>query len=330
MTPAYGRMMLQFQPASYLCNPHLQTLLGSAKLRHYWVTQRSHNLLEHSETTLLRTTDGVRLQTALSKNPRSNHKLAILLHGWEGSANSAYILGCGQSLFNLGYTIARLNLRDHGDTHHLNRLPFNSVQVNEVYEAIINLAQRYPNEGILLLGFSLGGNFCLRLSAQRNIQELGLEKTIAICPAIDPVHTSNTLEHGHWIYHHYFLKKWRASLEKKYRYYPEIMHSPDDIKKGGLQAMNAKFVPLYTGYERPEDYLSAYRITQATLESIPHSCDIIYSDDDPIINANDYDHLEETDNVRIHAQVYGGHCAFLQDWHLTSWIDAILPELVRA
>lgn len=321
--------MLNFKPAPYLQNQDLQTLLGASELRKQRVLARSQPLLRHSESTLLRTEQGIRLQAEYSKNPKSNKKLAVLLHGWEGSANSAYIVGCGQALFDLGYNVARLNLRDHGDTHHLNQSPFNSVRLDEVAEAVFNLVQRHPNEGVVLLGFSLGGNFVLRLSAHAKLKELRLEKTIAICPAIDPLNTSRTIEEGSWIYHRYFLNKWRNSLNKKYRYYPEIMRSTDDLKVKRLNKMNEVFVPLHTDFEKTDDYLSAYRITQATLDGIGHSCDIIYSDDDPIISASDYDHLKPTTQVNIHTQNHGGHCAFLQDWHMSSWIESIIPTLLE-
>jgi hypothetical protein len=323
--------MFSFKPASFLKNPHTQTILGASKLRLELVHLRTKDVRKHSESILLRAEEGVRLHADFAKNPNSNNKLAILLHGWEGSSNSAYILSCAQSLFNMGYNIARLNLRDHGDTHHLNQTPFNSVRIDEVCEAILNLSLRHPNEGILLLGFSLGGNFVLRLSGLAKIQALNIENTIAICPAIDPLNTSRALEKsGSWFYHHHFLKKWRASLLKKYRYYPEIMRSTNDLKVKRLHKMNEFFAPLHTGFENAEEYLSAYTITQSTLNAIHNNCAIIYSDDDPIIKASDYDVLEPNKFVEFHPQTHGGHCAFLQDAQLTSWVASILPAIIQS
>ena len=58
-------------------------------------------------------------------------RLAVLLHGWEGSAASLYILSLAQRLFDHGYEVLRLNLRDHGDTYHLNRELFHSCRLPE-------------------------------------------------------------------------------------------------------------------------------------------------------------------------------------------------------
>src|SRR5690606_41569990 len=57
---------------------------------------------------------------------------AILLRGWEGSSRSAYQLTTAQRLLGLGFDVLRLNLRDHGDSHHLNRELFNSTRSPEV------------------------------------------------------------------------------------------------------------------------------------------------------------------------------------------------------
>lgn len=322
--------MQTFKPATYIGNKHLQTFLGASEVRHQWIRQRCRNLLKHSEPVLLRTAEGVRLQAEFSRHPDGNGLLAIIFHGWEGSANSSYVLGSGQTLFNLGYSVARLNFRDHGDTHHLNKSPFNSVRLDEICEAIAHLSRLHPNKGLVLMGYSLGGNFALRLSTQEKVRQLKLLHTIAVCPAINPVTASRTIEEGSWFYHRHFLKKWRNSLNKKYRYYPEIMQSANDLKAKRLHKMNDFFVPLHTDYDTTEEYLSAYKITQETLNAIHNRCDIIYADDDPIIDASDFDRLEATSFVHIHPQLHGGHCAFMQDWHLGSWVDTAIQQLLEA
>lgn len=319
--------MKNFTPPNFLKNPHTQTILGASALRRFFVKKRAQELLSHTQSLILRCNDGVRLQAEFTKNPQHNGYLAVMLHGWEGSAHSAYLIGCGQQFYALGYHVARLNLRDHGDTHHLNQSPFNSVRLDEVSDAILDLSLRYPNKGIVLLGFSLGGNFVLRLSGLSQLASQ-LKQSITICPAIDPHYTSQTLEKGNPFYHYHFLKKWRDSLKKKYRYYPEIMGNANDLTVKKLHQMNQHFVPKHTEYETPEAYLTAYKITQATLNAISVPCDIIYSDDDPIINADSYDELSETANVKLHLQSYGGHCAFSENIFFHSWIDSILPELL--
>ncbi len=320
--------MHNFKPVFYIGNQHVQTFLGASQFRQKLVFQRSKKLLRDTKSILYKTSQGVRLQVEVTRAKNSKGKLAIIFHGWEGSANSAYVLGCSNVFYKMGYDVARLNFRDHGDTHHLNKAPFNSVRLDEVCDVITSLSEEHPDSSIVFLGFSLGGNFALRLAAEKKLRHINLINTIAVCPAIDPVIASQNIEQG-WFYHRHFLKKWRTSLLKKYRYYPEIMQSADDLKVKKMHKMNDFFVPLHTEFDSTEKYLAAYKITQETLNGIKTPCHVIYADDDPLIHANAFDNLKPTAHVHIYPQSHGGHCAFLQDWHLNSWIESIIPVLMH-
>jgi len=105
----------------------------------------------------------------------------VLLHGWEGSADSLYLLSLAQLLFEQRFEVVRLNLRDHGDTHHLNRELFHSCRLPEVVGAVRALQQRFAPRPLQLVGFSLGGNFMLRVAAQAREAGLDLERVIAAC-----------------------------------------------------------------------------------------------------------------------------------------------------
>ena len=74
-------------------------------------------------------TEGVRLlgYHTESAGPKSRG-LVVMLHGWEGSADSTYILSVAPKLIAAGYSVFRLNFRDHGDSHHLNRELFHSCR----------------------------------------------------------------------------------------------------------------------------------------------------------------------------------------------------------
>ena len=65
--------------------------------------------------------------------------------------------------------MVRLNLRDHGNTAHLNSGLFHSALSHEVIELAKHLmAKAQPINGAKvpcgLIGYSLGGNFALRLA----------------------------------------------------------------------------------------------------------------------------------------------------------------------
>ena len=105
--------------------------------------------------------------SAFTPSPRAaNGRPVVLLHGWEGSAESLYVLSLAQQLYRRGFEVVRLNLRDHGETHHLNRELFHSCRLPEVVGAVRSAAAALPRPALQLVGFSLGGNFMLRVAAQ--------------------------------------------------------------------------------------------------------------------------------------------------------------------
>ena len=128
-------------------------------------------LLAASVPEVLDCGDGVRLLAhhatqAAARAASRPRALAVLLHGWEGSASSLYVLSLGQYLLDRGFDVVRLNLRDHGDSHHLNPEIFHSCRIAEVVGAVQRLQALHPGQALHLAGFSLGGNFCLRVAAR--------------------------------------------------------------------------------------------------------------------------------------------------------------------
>ena len=170
---------VDFRPPAWLVNPHVQSILPSLPLRRSTAGRRSGGLLAVSVPEVIDCGEGVRLlaQRAtperLGRAPAS--RLAVLLHGWEGSADSLYVLSLGQQLLDRGFEVVRLNLRDHGESHHLNQEIFHSCRIAEVVGAVQRLQALNPGQGLNLVGFSLGGNFCLRVGARAAAAGLRLE-----------------------------------------------------------------------------------------------------------------------------------------------------------
>ena len=127
---ARGPVSYTHLPPRWLRNRHLQSILPSLPARRRWVMPRTAALRAASQEILLDCGDSVRLQCFHADPARCGitrvGRVAVLVHGWEGNAEALYILSLAQQLFDRGFDVVRLNLRDHGDTHHLNRELFHS------------------------------------------------------------------------------------------------------------------------------------------------------------------------------------------------------------
>jgi len=322
-----GKFTAAFKPPLMLRSSHIQTTLASLKPRKILARRRADNMLKASMPQILECGEGVRLLGAYSASPGNSRGLVILLHGWEGSIDSAYILSASASMFNQGFDIFRLNLRDHGDSHHLNREPFTSTRLSEAVDAVRNIIQKFPHEQNFLAGFSLGGNFALRIGMRLSFGQASLQKIVAVSPLIDPITTTVNLQVNHPVYHRYFVNKWQRSLKRKLEFFPDLGYGQALAEYKDLEAMNDYFVPHHTSYPTARDYLSAYRISQEQLAELTVPTHIIAAGDDPITRRTDLEKLQPTPFITLEYTRYGGHCGFLLDYTLKSWIDQRLMQI---
>ncbi|MFO1426634.1 MAG: alpha/beta fold hydrolase [Steroidobacteraceae bacterium] len=260
------------------------------------------------------------------REPRN--ALVVLLHGWEGSAESLYVLSLGQSLLAAGYEVVRLNLRDHGDTHHLNRELFHSCRLPEVVGALGALQRRFAGLPAALAGFSLGGNFMLRAAAEAPRAGLEVAQVIAVSPVLDPASTLDALEDGLPLYSRYFILKWTRSLRRKQLAWPGEYDFGPLLRGRSLRRMTEELVLRHAGYPDLHTYLAGYAITGERLAALTMPATLVTALDDPIIPSQDLARLAAVPQLRVVVTRHGGHCGFVEQLGARSWIDGfVLREL---
>ncbi|NCC94327.1 MAG: alpha/beta fold hydrolase, partial [Opitutae bacterium] len=170
-------MPAPYLPPGWLRNRWLQTGLASLRLR----ACHTDHVLSLSRRRVLDTSGGVRLLGFDLPHPAPKGRV-VLIHGWEGSSDSTYVRTTATRLHLAGYNVFRLNLRDHGPSHHLNEGVFLAVYLDEVVEAVTRLAAEVPHLPVALCGFSLGGNFALRIAETDSklgaVQRLGVRREL--------------------------------------------------------------------------------------------------------------------------------------------------------
>ena len=274
---------------------------------------------------------GVRLLGHFSPRRESSRGLVILLHGWEGSAAASYVLSAGGCLYEAGFDVFRLNFRDHGDTFALNRELFHSCRIDEVVGAVQRIVATHRAARTFLVGHSLGGNFALRVAARAPSANLDLARVVAICPVLRPHSTMRALEEGLWVYRRYFLRRWRRSLVAKAACFPDLYDFGSLNKLPTLTATTEFFATRYAGFPDLDSYLKGYAVTGSALANLAVPTRIIAAADDPVIPIEDLADVAVTSALSVDVFPHGGHCAFIEDYRLRSWLDgAVLDELERA
>jgi predicted alpha/beta-fold hydrolase len=300
---------LNYQPAGLLRSGHLQTVLGSLWPVSWLIRRRAAPLRAAARELLLDCGDGVRLQAFHSSPGGGVRRVAILLHGWEGSAEATYLLSLGSLLFSRGYDVVRLNLRDHGATHHLNREIFHSCRLAEVVGATRAVAELFAGAPLYLAGFSLGGNFMLRVAADPAAPAT-IRGAVAVSPVLDPEVTLTALEAGPKLYHRSFVTRWSRSLRRKQRAWPGAHDFKPMLRLGRLRSMTAGLVASCTDFPSLAAYLNGYAVTGDRLSTLRAPASVLLAEDDPIVPAADLSRLAASPLLTVVRTRYGGHCGF--------------------
>jgi len=296
-------------------------MLASMFVRRGPIERRTAPVVSAAREILLDCGAGVRLQCFRSSPAHSTGRPAIVLHGWEGSAQSLYILSLSQLLFDRGFEVVRLNLRDHGETHHLNRELFHSCRLPELVGALRALQTQFAGQPLNLVGFSLGGNFLLRAAAQAAEARLNIAKVVAVSPVLDPGETLLALETSFPGYQLYFVRKWMRSLFKKQAAWPGHYDFTELGRLADLRRMTAELVRRFTDFPSLDEYLEGYAITGARLARLEVPARIITSLDDPIIPPHSLQRLARAGALQLTVTRHGGHCGFLERLSGPSWVE---------
>ncbi|HSG63611.1 MAG TPA: alpha/beta fold hydrolase [Gammaproteobacteria bacterium] len=315
------------RPPWGLGGSHVQTIIASSALPVAGDERRRSAALSAASTEcILGLAGGVRLMGYHCPGTDAARGLVVLLHGWEGGAQSRYIVRVAATLREAGYATFRLNLRDHGGTHALNEELFHSCRIGEVVDAVAAIQARWDPQRLALVGYSLGGNFALRVGARASAAAVRIARIVAVCPVLHPPRTMHALETGFWAYRWYYLARWRRSLLAKQAVFPQRYKLGDLRRFRTLTATTEFFVREYTEFESLDGYLNGYSILGSALADLRAPARVIATIDDPIIPSADLEALAANGCIGLTAMPWGGHCGFVMDYKLRSCIDAMIVE----
>lgn len=315
-------MPAPFTPPLLLQSAFAQTLLASSQLRN----GGANPMQAAARAVTLHPVTDVRLQGFHSPQPTQARGTAMLLHGWEGSVNSAYMLHTGRVLYEHGYNVFRLHYRDHGGTHALNPGLFYAALLDEVFGAVRQVAADASPLPFYLLGFSMGGNFALRI-ARRCVSEPipNLRHIVSISPALDPASSTRAIDE-HPLLSRYFRRKWSLSLLKKQAAFPQLYRFDEVLKLPTIMAMTEALLAQHSPYPRAADYFQQYTLLHDALSTVNVPLTILTAADDPIIPAEDFHQLQLPASAELIVTPHGGHNGFLESVTGPAWYEKLIIE----
>lgn len=193
----------EYRPPLLFRNAHLSTI-ASALVRRV----REISYMRQS----IETPDGDFLDLDICS--RQQKKAVILLHGLEGSSNSAYMRGMTQALTAQGMDVIAMNQR--GCSGRMNHLPsaYHSGKTDDLDLVVKHFSAHY--EQLFVTGFSLGGNIALKWAGEYGMNHMAAVKAVAaISVPCDLAASGDRL--GLWHNRHY-LMRFLSQLKGKVAY----------------------------------------------------------------------------------------------------------------
>jgi hypothetical protein len=195
--------------------------------------------------------------------------------------------------------------------------------------AVGAIAAHFSGVPLYLAGFSLGGNFLLRVAGAAALPAT-VRGAVAVSPVLEPAATLRALEQGPALYRQNLLWRWSRSLRLKQRAWPGVHDFSALIRLADLRAMTAAMVREHTGLSGIEAYLGGYAITGERLATLSVPCSVLLADDDPLVPATDLVRLARSPQLQVYRSRFGGHCGFIDAWAAPSAADRFVLERFAA
>jgi uncharacterized protein len=255
--------------------------------------------------------DGDRLVATLDRPATgSTRPLLVLIHGLTGSQDSNYMLASARHFLGQGYPVLRLNLRGAGPSRPLCRQSYHAGRSADLQAVLAQMDGRLARHGLLLVGYSLGGNMLLK-----HLGEQGRRAQVLAAAAVSaPIDLKATqLSMARWrnrLYHDYLLRRMKEEALA-----PDA--SPTAAERAAMPdiattwAFDERIVAPRNGFQGAEDYYA--RCSAAPfLPRIRVPTLVIHALDDPWIPGRLYQAVDWAANPRLKPLLPrgGGHVGF--------------------
>lgn len=317
----------EFVPRRWLRSPDLQTIASQFLPRQI--------SLPEPEERLFKVADGVQVRCLChwQRDP-AEAVTALLVHGLEGSSESAYMLGCTQKALAAGMNVVRMNVRNCGGTEALSPTLYHSGLSVDIGEVARTLLEEKSLQRLALVGFSMGGNLVLKLAGEwGRVAPSQLKAVATVCPSIELSASADALHRfRNRAYERYFLIKLKRRMRRKARLFPQDFR---ELRLRGLSSIrdfDDKVTAQYCGFRGAADYYERAS-SLPYLERIAVPTLILHAQDDPFILMlpRTRDTIRRNSNIRFIETKYGGHCGFLAqpDGYDGRWAEQQVIEFLR-
>lgn len=279
--------------------------------------------------------DGSGDRLAASLTPASGGRpLVVLIHGLTGCEDSTYMLTSARRFHALGYPVLRLNLRGAGPSRASCRGHYHAGRSEDLRDALAALDPAQVADGLVLIGYSLGGNMLLKFLAEHG-RAFPIRAVASVSAPIDLAATARRLMRPRNLVYH----RWLLAGMKRDALAGRLSPAERDAVAAArtVYAFDDGFVAPHHGFGGADRYYAECAALRY-LDAVPVPTLVIHARDDPWVPADAYLDYDWRRNPRLVALIprRGGHCGFHDrggTWHdraIAAYFDRVAGGVSRA
>ncbi len=254
--------------------------------------------------------------------------LVVLVHGLTGCHASGYMMATARHLISRGHPVLRLNLRGAGTSAATCRQRYHAGRGEDIAGALASLDPVLLREGVVLAGFSLGGNILLNFLA-KEASGLPVRAAASVSAPIDLAAASGRIRA--WRnrpYERYLVRRMKADwaaadMTEEQRAALETVDS--------VYAFDDRLVAPQNGFGTADRYYTDCA-AQRVMGDIRIPTLLIHAANDPWIPSAAYRAYDWAGNPGLTPLLApgGGHVGFHQPGDPPNWHDACLAQWFAA
>ena len=253
--------------------------------------------------------------------------LVVLIHGLTGCETSTYMRASARHLLERGHSVLRLNLRGAGPSRPRCRLQDHAGRTEDLRAVLGGMDGRLAANGVVIVGFSLGGNMLLKYLGEQG-RRAPLLGAVSVSAPIDlKAAQLRLMQRRNRRYHDYLL----ARLKEE--------SAPSDLERATVDTISSVYefdervVAPRNGFASADDYYACCS-AKPLLGEIRVPTLLIHARNDPWIPPTAYLAFDWGCNPRLTPLLPrgGGHVGFhglgsFVPWHdrcIASFLDRLI------
>jgi predicted alpha/beta-fold hydrolase len=263
----------------------------------------------------------------------SGAPLVLVLHGLEGSIDSAYTRGILLEVESRGWRGVLMHFR--GCSGEVNRLArsYHSGETSDVRTLVAELRERFPDARLFAVGYSLGGNVLLKYLGEESEKSV-LTRAAAVSVPMTLSVCADRLNHGFSrVYEQWLLSSLKATFRKKAECVDlGLAVERDQVKRlASLRAFDDRVTAPIHGFASAQDYYERSS-SRPFLARITTPTWIIHAKDDPFMTEAVIPEPHELSSaVTLELSNQGGHVGFVagdDPLRPVYWLEHRIPEIL--